>query len=180
MPTQQQVGGGGGTRFNKIITVGAAVTTLANIVAGILFYTPGYAVSKASDVNIVFDLKRDKWSEIDGVASGTLAVQNPINEDLLCGAPSFNITALGSAFTMDVGLSANATTSGVTLRDNLRIAGAAVYTLSGSAVRDASGYPKEFILNASGSTTDYLTLFSRFGSGHITSGSGSVPCRRLQ
>lgn len=172
MPTQQSQSAGG-TRFNKTVTVGASLTTLATLVAGVLLYVNGYSLSKGSDVNIVGDLA---IAEINGSASGAQAIQNPINEDVYCDQVILDVTTFGTAFNFDMGTAANATTSGSDIVDNFRVTSTGIFSFSGSALKQ-NGWPKPFKLSASGSTTDYVTLFSRAGSGHI-SGKYNLRCRR--
>lgn len=177
---------GGGTRFKGPLTIGAAVTALGALVAGVFLYTPGYSVSKGSDVNIPFELTDALLAEVNGYSSGALSIPNPLTEKLICDQITLVVRSVGTAFVMDVGTASGAIGvgigSGVNLANNFRVDAAGVYNLTGSALF-ANGQEKSFVLAQSGATAGADKDFITFAVGGTATGnmngSGSVACRRL-
>lgn len=173
---------GGGSRFKGPLTVGASVTVLGTLVAGVLIYVNGYAISKGSDVNIPFELSPATMEEVGGVASGALSIQNPINEDIVCNDVTLNVRSIISASSLDIGTGTGAIGvdigSGNNITDNFELDNIGVYVLTGTTLFGGSE-PRAFVLNGSGSTTDYVLFRTGgFNTGTFTA-SGSIACRRL-
>ena len=143
----------------------------------------GYLVQSGSEIVLFGSLT---LSEVNGYASGSLAITNPLSDPLLCEAPVFDVTtASNPATTVDVYAATGSVgqmgpniTGSILLQNNMQL-GAMTSTLSGTGLFDAGGKAKHFKLFPTTTTTQpnriNITSDSQVGASLV--GTYSVPCK---